>query len=69
MKLITFLEERRMSYTDFGKLIGASPSGVRRYALGERYPKTEIMRRIVEATDGAVGPQDFLEQNAETETA
>ena len=43
-------------------LLGVSASTAWRYVNESRVPHPDIMRRIVEATGGAVGPQDFLRQ-------
>ena len=48
-------------YAEFARRIGVTNESVRRYAHGQRFPRPEIMRRIMAATDGAVGPNDFLD--------
>ena len=44
----------------FSKSIGITSQAIARYSRGERWPRPEIMRRIVNATDGSVMPNDFL---------
>lgn len=69
MTLMQYLSEQGLTYEAFGALIGVTTPTAWRYAHGHRHPRPAVMRRIVEATDGAVGPQDFLDQAAETEAA
>ena len=61
MTLGQYLAEESISPATFGALIGVTDESVRRYSHGQRYPRPEIMRRIIAATDGAVGPQDLLD--------
>ncbi len=60
MKLNTYLSERGISYSAFAAEIGRAVSTVSRLARDETRPDWATMRRIVAATDGAVGPEDFL---------
>ena len=69
MTLAQYLSEQGLTYEAFGALIGVTTPTAWRYANGKRYPGPAVMRRIVDATGGAVGPQDFLDQSAETEAA
>lgn len=48
-----------MTPTEFGRRIGCPQPTIWRYANDERIPEPEIMARIVEATGGAVTPNDF----------
>ena len=45
----------------FAEQIGVSITTVYRYLSGERFPHPDVMRRIIAATDGTVGPIDFLD--------
>ena len=54
MTLSSYLRERGLTYTAFALQIGVSVRAACRYAHGKRYPRPEIMRRIVAVTDGAV---------------
>ena len=69
MTLAEYLSEHGLSPAEFAKLIGVTDESVRRYAHGRRYPRPAIMRRIVTATGGAVGPQDFLDLPASQDAA
>lgn len=60
MKLKTYLKQAGISNRQFGERIGASEFGVRKWAYGERIPRPVTMRKIEEATGGAVGPRDFF---------
>lgn len=61
MKLRDFMMAREMSEAQFGRLLGIGQATVNRYARGQRIPRPEVMRRIVEVTDGRVGPADFYD--------
>lgn len=73
MKLSEFMAERSIPDAEFARLIGVSSRmAVMRYRRGERIPRPEVMRRIVEVTNGAVGPADFYSlptQPRQTEAA
>lgn len=68
MKLQAYLDLKQMSDVQFGELVGASEYGVRKWARRERIPRPDAMRKIVEVTEGAVGPSDFFERDAPTVT-
>lgn len=61
MNLREFLKARSMSEADLGRALGVGQATVNRYIRGERIPRPEVMRRIVEVTDGQVGPADFYD--------
>lgn len=58
-KLQAWLSERHMSHEAFADMIGTDRSAVTRYVNG-RMPRQHILRKIVEATDGAVTANDFV---------
>ena len=65
MTLERYLSEHGISRSAFARLIGVSPASVTRYVKageGGRSPRDAIMRRIREATGGAVTADDFLDQ-------
>ena len=64
MKLSEYLENQGLSQEGFGRLIGVTQQAVERYVSGARVPRPEVIRRIVDATDGAVEPNDFFEAAA-----
>ncbi|GGJ14033.1 helix-turn-helix domain-containing protein [Neoroseomonas lacus] len=61
MKLRDFMLARELSEAQLGRLLGIGQATVNRYVRGERIPRPEVMRRIVEVTKGAVGPADFYD--------
>ena len=61
MRLNTYLASRGISYSAFATEIKRSVSTVSRLARGETRPDWITVGRIIVATDGAVGPQDFLD--------
>ena len=62
MTLAEYLQQHDLTATSFAEQIGVATGSVSRYASGHRHPRPTIMRRIVQVTGGAVGPQDFLGQ-------
>jgi transcriptional regulator with XRE-family HTH domain len=56
---MTYLSQTKLTYAEFGALIGRSRSEICRFALGKRSPTVEIALRIQKATDGLVKPEDF----------
>lgn len=70
MTLRAYLKAQGFTYEAFARRIGvANATTVWRYANGKRLPRPAVMRRITEATGGAVQPQDFYGQDAEGEAA
>lgn len=59
MKLIDFLKSSGMRQIQFAEQIGENLSCVNKYCLGTRIPRPETMRKIYNATRGAVTPNDF----------
>lgn len=68
MKLAAWLSERKISQAAFAEMIGSSQSQVARFAADARIPNRPTMLRIVEVTDGAVGPNDFYDASADPTT-
>ena len=53
---------QKIGDAEFARLIGVgSRMAVMRYRRGERIPRPDVMRRIVEVTEGQVGPADFYD--------
>lgn len=65
MKLDDYLAENGIPRARFAEQIGVGPSYVSALCNGKSWLRREVMRRIVEATGGAVGPWDFLNQDTE----
>ncbi len=61
MKLRDFMSVRELSEAQLGRLLGIGQATVNRYVRGERIPRPDLMRRIVEVTEGQVGPADFYD--------
>lgn len=64
MTLREWLAAHHLTDGAFARRIAASESAVRRWRVGERWPRPKAMRRITEATNGAVTPNDFFTQEA-----
>ncbi|HVI27499.1 helix-turn-helix transcriptional regulator [Hansschlegelia sp.] len=60
MTLAQYLAEHRLSHAAFAVMIGTSQAAVSRYALHRRMPRREHLQKIIEATGGAVTPNDFM---------
>lgn len=60
MTLDEYLHTNRIKDTRFAQLVGVSNATVGRWRKGEVPGSMETMRKIAEATDGAVMPNDFM---------
>jgi len=60
MKLMEYLSQEGLTTDAFAEKIGVSQGAVSRYATGQRFPVRAILRRIANATDGAVTANDFV---------
>ena len=61
MTLAEFMSTNSLSPEEMASRIGdVSASGVKKWVYGERVPRPDQMRRIIDATDGAVMPNDFI---------
>jgi len=63
MTLRQYLALAGLTQHEFGSQIGVSQIAVSRYVNGLRMPRREHLRRIIEATEGAVMPNDFVGAN------
>ena len=61
MDLKTYISEQGCSLHTFGQQVGVTQSAVSRWLCGNRSPSPAMMRKIMEATNGAVTPNDFFE--------
>ena len=61
MNLKQYIDENRMSYTQFANILGVSAKTIQRYAAENRVPRGDVMALIVQATGGAVMPNDFYD--------
>ena len=60
MTLLDYLQKHGLSQQALGDRLGLTQSTISRYVSGERMPKREHLRRIMEETGGLVTPTDFL---------
>lgn len=60
MKLSAYLESHGITASAFAETIGRDKSTVTRLSNGDRKPDPATMQAILEATDGAVTPNDFF---------
>ena len=64
MKLSEYLRDHGTSAAAFGREAGlGSRQLIHKYLSGERFPTPENLRRIREATGGAVTADDFVDQH------
>ena len=69
MKLSTFLDRAAIKPSEFARQIGVPRQTLHRYLAGERTPRSEILHRIREVTNGEVTPNDFLQTTNGKEAA
>lgn len=60
MTLRDWLDREEQKIPQFAQVIGRTAETVRRYISGDRIPDKETMPLIVQATGGAVTPNDFF---------
>ena len=66
MKLSDYLRNNGMTAAEFGRVAGlGSRQLVHKYVTGGRFPTPENLRRIREATGGAVTADDFVDQHTD----
>lgn len=63
MNLKAHLSETGETVASFASRIGVDVKTLYRYLAGERFPTPENLKRIREATDGAVTADDFVDQH------
>jgi 3,4-dihydroxy 2-butanone 4-phosphate synthase/GTP cyclohydrolase II len=61
MRLIDYLEREGISRSDFARSAGISPAMVTLLCQGSTWVSSTLARRLVNATNGAVTPNDVLE--------
>jgi len=67
MKLDAYLSEHGLTSERFGKAAGIpSKQTIHNYRRGIRFPSPQNLRRIREATNGAVTADDFVDQHTES---
>lgn len=59
MTLGDWLRQNALSPAEFARRIGRPQATIQRYVAGKRIPEPAIMNLIVDATGGAVTPNDF----------
>ena len=64
MNLKSYLDREKLSVAEFARTAGfRSRQVVHSYLSGERFPTPENLKRIREATGGAVTADDFVDQH------
>lgn len=61
MKLSEYIKLDGNTATALAEKAGVSVSSITRAAKGDIYPSADLMRLIIEHTDGAVRPDDFFD--------
>lgn len=69
MKLADWLKEREMSQAAFARKAGVSQGAIARFVLGMRTPNKAMMRKILDATEGRVTPNDFHDMDRPQDAA
>lgn len=65
MHLRAHLSETGETAASFAARVGVDVKTLYRYLSGERFPTPENLRRIREATGGAVTADDFVDQHTQ----
>ena len=60
MLLQKYLTENKITAAEFAKTVGLTRQAVNNYINGRRFPKHDILKKILLATGGAVSANDFL---------
>jgi len=60
MQLDAYLKLHSIKRAHFARSIGRSKAAVTRYASGQQVPDSQTLRLILQATGGAVMPNDFF---------
>ena len=60
MELRRYLDDRKLSCTAFGQMVGVTPSTVSRWVAGRLMPRPAQIRKIMHVTEGAVTADDLL---------
>ena len=69
MELKAYLEREGLSVAEFARRAGfRSRQVIHGYLAGDRFPTPENLRRIREATGGAVTADDFVDQHTSAPT-
>jgi predicted transcriptional regulator len=64
MTLETYLDEKKLSPTEFAGRCGVPPSTITRLLARERSPGFSLLVKIYDVTGGLVSPNDFLATHA-----
>ena len=59
MTLNEYMAKEKISMRDMAVSIGVTYEAIRKYANGERIPKSDILKKITRQTGGAVTANDF----------
>lgn len=61
MKIRSYLKSNKITQAEFAALVGTSAQAISCFCLGQRIPRPDVMRKIFDATNGAVTPNDFFD--------
>ena len=61
MNLKKYLALNAIKQNDFAEKIGDKPQNINKYCFGARIPRPKTMKKIFEATQGQVTPNDFYD--------
>lgn len=59
MNIDSYIRSNGITATEFATRCGISPSNISKYRAGKLIPTQDVMRRIYDATGGAVTANDF----------
>jgi transcriptional regulator with XRE-family HTH domain len=61
MRLSDYLNQLDVTDEDFGRKVGRDRSSIYRLKNGQQKPSAELLQSILDATAGAVTPNDFFD--------
>jgi len=64
MQLGAYLQESGKTIPQFAREIGTTPQAIHRYISGERTPRREILKRIIDHSKGKVRLEDLIQVEA-----
>ncbi len=69
MDLRKYLAEQKITHAAFAREVGCKDTTLYRYLKGHRFPRPNMLQRIVHLTQGAVTANDFARVGADRDVA
>lgn len=62
---LTATKPKKISHAAFGERVGVTQATINRYVSGDRFPSPDMIRKIQDATGGAVTVNDWYVKTSE----